>query len=261
MYRRAILFEVDQKRPSLIWVECETIHDPDTGSYESPKVSSLLGNDNPIVDRRFIGRSLRLHKDLSHMIEVVFRDTFLIDDSRSNLSILAATGGTTHSWRGPGLVMRMRGLRPDPSYYGDVTLEDYRHALDYFFSYTDTSVREPENALRGYNTVMGVKVTCFGEQKLRGAAPFVSVEVPDFHPTLSKWYEEGETPPISRMVGLPVRVWKIPYDWDKLPHWPYNYNPTSNGTAAKLFLEPDVEKPGWDGRQCTGKWILGMYSS
>ncbi len=248
MHRRAILFQQDQRRPSLIWVECENEHEEGIGLWEKPKVVLLLGEDNPFIDRRLVQKNVRRDKSLSHTIEIMFRDTFLIDGSRPNRSIeaaIGASGSLTHLWRGPGLVMHKRGLGNDPRYYGDINMEDYRHVLDYFISYADDSVREPEKAFRSHNTVMGVKVTCFGEQKLHGSDPFIPVEVPNAHPTRIQFYEEGEISAISAMVNLPVRAWRIPYDWEHLPHWPFNEAPTNNGTACKLFQEPDIEKPNW----------------
>lgn len=248
MHHRAILFKQDQTRPSLTWVECETEREPGIGPRENPKVALLLGEDDPCIDRRLVQKNTLRDKSLSHTIEVIFRDTFLIDGSRPNRSIeaaIGASGSLTHRWRGPGLVMHKLGLGTDPRYYGDITLEDYRHVLDYFIAYADDSVREPEKAFRSHNTVLGVKVTCFGEQKLHGADAFVPVEVSNTHPTRVQFYEQGEISPISRMVNLPIRAWRIPYNWEHLPHWPSNTDPTSNGTACMLFLEPDVEKPNW----------------
>jgi hypothetical protein len=107
MYRRAILFKQDQARP-LIWVECETMYESGIGPWEYARVDSLLGDDNPYIDQRYIQENTRRDKNLSHTIEVIFRDTFLLDGYKPNRSIgiaVGASGSLTHNWRGPGLVM------------------------------------------------------------------------------------------------------------------------------------------------------------
>lgn len=69
-----------------------------------------------------------------------FRDTFLIDGSKSNIAMYAsASGGSVgsipHDWRGSMVVMRKRGLGIDPLCYMDITLADFRHIMDYFVGY------------------------------------------------------------------------------------------------------------------------------
>lgn len=113
MYRRAILSKQDQARPSLIWVECETMYESGIGPWEYARVDSPLGDDNPYIDQRYIQENTRRDKNLSHTIEVIFRDTFLLDGSKPNRSIeiaVGASGSRTHKWREPGLVMRKRDL-------------------------------------------------------------------------------------------------------------------------------------------------------
>jgi len=248
-HRLAIEFPQEKRNPRLIWVLCEKKFDD--GPRERAFVSAFLGKDNPNSGHRLVRRNPRRDRDLINTIEVVFRDTFLIDGSKPNRSLYNAVGSTSHDWRGPSVVLRKKGLSRDPNFYADISLADYRHVLDYFATYGDDNVSVLEQGInpptRSYNAVLGVKVTCFGEQKLHSAKPFVQVLVPVTHVERNNLYPEGEISPISRLVGLPIRAWKFTTkgEWQNRADWEFNMHPDSNLTASKLFMEPEICSPGW----------------
>lgn len=252
-HKLAIEFPQDRSYPSLIWVYCEKRLDDCNRPWEYARVGSFLGRDNPIPERKLIQRNRRRDQLLPNTIEAVFRDTFLIDSSKPNRSLyrsLGSSGTTSCDWRGPGIILRKRGISSDPGFYGDISLADYRHVLDYFLSYRDDHVKEIEKGLqidKSRHTISGVKVTCFGTQKLNGAGPFVHVSVGPTHVARGASFPECEISPISCSVGLPVRVWKMPSndEWIHRPDWYFSTYPDSNPTACKLFMNPNIDSPWW----------------
>ena len=74
--------------------------------------------------------------NLSHTVQVIGRETFLIDGSTPNVCVRHTTKGRmTHDWRGPIVVMRQPGTAVDPLFYEDIRASDLRVAIDYFLSY------------------------------------------------------------------------------------------------------------------------------
>lgn len=255
--KRAIFFPQQKTKPSLVWVRCEYSSSSDDGPRETSHISHLLGKDDPIADRRLVKWNVLRGKNLAHSVEVIFRDRFLKDGSKPNRSIAGAIGSAgpaPHSWRGPAVVLRKHGLDTDPRFYGDISLADYRDVLDYFIKYADDSVevRDVESPSRGDNTILGVKVACYGQQKLHGAAEFMSVEVP------TRRFSGGETSAISILVGLPLKAARLGSndDWAYLPDWEYSMGPSSNRTACMLFLETNIDSPRWGFAPLS--WQLGI---
>jgi hypothetical protein len=108
---------------------------PDTdGILSSEKV--LPEFEGGIPERKPIKRNVLRGFNLDHTVEVVGRETFLIDGSKSNSCVIEITKGKmTHDWRGPIVVLRQPGTEIDPRFYEDVTAADLRIVVDYFLSY------------------------------------------------------------------------------------------------------------------------------
>ncbi|KAF2445898.1 hypothetical protein P171DRAFT_431282 [Karstenula rhodostoma CBS 690.94] len=142
-HKLAILFPVDSKDPQLIWIECKRrVDDEDGVEWESPDTQNLLAIEN--LDPKYgnprefkkITRSKLRGFNLSHTVEVIVRETGLIDGSTSNVCVQHTTKGRmTHDWSGPLVVMRQPGIAVDPLFYEDVRAGDFRVAVDYFLSY------------------------------------------------------------------------------------------------------------------------------
>ena len=183
----------------------------------------------------------------------MFWDTFLIDSSKPNWSLyrsLGSSGTTSCNWQGLGIILQKRGISSDPGFYGDISLADYWHILDYFLSYRDDHVKEIEKGLqidKSHHTISGIKVTCFSMQKLNKAGPFVHVSVGPTHVVCGASFPECEISLISCSVGLPVRVWKMPSndEWIHHPDWYFSMYSDSNPTACKLFMNPNIDSPWW----------------
>lgn len=110
---------------------------------------TLLGNGNlSAPDRRLIQHNVLRDRDLDHTLEILYRDTVLVDGSRPNKSVIEVTKGKPpHEWKGPIVALRKEGGAINPRrlineqrFYNDITLEDFRHVVDYFQNYGDEKV-------------------------------------------------------------------------------------------------------------------------
>ena len=142
-HKLAILFPVDSKDPQLIWIKCERCVDDEDGiAWETPDTQHLLEIEN--LDPKYqharefksIKRNVLRGFNLSYTVQVIGRETFLIDGSTPNVCVRHTTKGQmTHDWRGPIVVMRQPGTAIDPLFYEDIRAGDFRVAIDYFLSY------------------------------------------------------------------------------------------------------------------------------
>ncbi|KAJ6191974.1 hypothetical protein J3E72DRAFT_380368 [Bipolaris maydis] len=142
-HKLAIFFPVDSKAPQLIWIECERRVDEEDGvAWESPDTQKLLELEN--LDPKYRGarefkkitRAKLRGFNLSYTVEVILRETGLIDGSTRNACVQHITKGRKrHDWRGPIVVMRQPGTAIDPLVYEDINARDLRVAVDYFVSY------------------------------------------------------------------------------------------------------------------------------
>ncbi|OCL02932.1 hypothetical protein AOQ84DRAFT_164543 [Glonium stellatum] len=142
-HKLAILFPVDSKDPQLIWIKCERhVDDEDGIAWEMPDTQHLLEIEN--LDLKYqharefksITRSVLRGFNLSYTVQVICRETFLIDGSTPNVCVRHTTKGQmTHDWRGPIVVTRQPGTAIDPLFYEDIKAGDFRVAIDYFLSY------------------------------------------------------------------------------------------------------------------------------
>jgi len=226
--RRGILFPENEATVKFIWVPVEWVRDDDSGGFESPQLENYFGrgdngstmmyNYNPVRSR-----TLKEHIDIRH------RDSFLIDGSKLNQSVLAATKGTaSHTWCGPLVVLKHKAGGMDPSYYTDIDMSDFRDVVDYLIAYgrkstTETlsemlkdttlvvptarecvALREPEPSTTPRTTIKGVRINCRGDIKSK-RKKFELVELPIDHRK-----DRHTIPAISTRVGMSLQVKKIP---------------------------------------------------
>ncbi|KAF7866920.1 hypothetical protein EAF04_005761 [Stromatinia cepivora] len=255
-HRRAILFPENSANPQMIWIRCERKYLSDDGygeeSYEKLHVHPHLGQDrpfpgvlrieyNPVRDRNLGSGLVFWHpRKEGYSIALHHREAFLLDGSAINKSILssvAASGTVGHSWRGPMIAIRETASE----LHEDITLGDFRHIIDWLISYGTT--QSPESVDCSENdtstAVRGVKICCYGEIKLHGSEPYISVDVPKghmAHPGMK--HREGSISTISELLGLPIRLWKckdIDF-WRDPPGWNENLNAPSNQSAAFMMM-------------------------
>lgn len=247
----------------MVWLPCERkVDDEEYGDrtpYEIVNPHPYLGPDRPLVGTMRIEHNPIRDRNLGsgfeywaprkdgYSVSLKFRDAFLEDGSAVNRSILTSVGTsgiTPHQWRGPIVAVRETPFE----FYEDITLADFRHIIDYVISHRTTQVREsashPEGRLS--TSIGGVKICCYGEIKLHSSEPYVLVDVPRAHPTRLT-YGEGEVSPISKLLGMPLKLWKDPAIdvWIDPPGWGENMTGYDTNNAAFLMIETDPAKPGW----------------
>ncbi|KAI4860214.1 hypothetical protein F4820DRAFT_437501 [Hypoxylon rubiginosum] len=263
-HKRAILFPVERTKPKLIWMLCTLRYSSEDDGFEPQPFETInarayLGPDEPWVETQHIEynpkRNRRLgsgmvyfaRRKAGYSIALKFREAGLVDGSAINGSLLeslGALGRFEHPWAGP--IIAIRELPSE--IYEDITLGDLRHVLDHVVSYNTTEVRESDNRSQTHSSTIarGVKICCYGEIKLHGSDPLVLVDVPRAHPTRLA-YSEGDVSPISRLLGMPIRLWKFPDldRWLHPPGWEENLCADSNQNAAFLMMGADPDKPDW----------------
>jgi hypothetical protein len=140
------------KRPRLVWVGLQK-----ESSLLVPYFDRFLGEHHGVLWTIIFNRNQRRGLSLGYDLTLYYNDSAGVIGRPVNKSVRAAAGISApvpHEWCGP-LVL----LRENPVCFGDVTLRDFRHVLDYFVTYWDTTLREEPSS----NTVWGVKVNCYGE--------------------------------------------------------------------------------------------------
>ena len=245
-YKRAILFPPNEVKPKFIWVQCTTEENDEvpgfTYEFEMGQVREHLGGNlgqyRAFPEYKPIQRNALRDRNLPNTLEVICRETFGIDGSSVNRSVIKATGVQPgHVWRGPILAMKKRGLGIDPRFFLDIDTHDYRDVVDYFISYG-------ADRRQDYRTgkVRGVKINCKGDQIFCDATVFAAVDVPAAHPV---FYEP--IAPISRLVGMPLHTRKCPPNnlWKDRHH--DSQNPYENVPATFLHRNSDESSGNWWG--------------
>ena len=245
-YKRAILFPPNENKPQFIWVECKTIvsdEDPDFPyEFESSQVEDHLGGKvgqyYAVAEKRLIQRNVLRDRDYANTLQVVWRETFGIDGSQLNKSVVRATrDAAVMSWAGPIIALRMKGSGLAPSHYMDIDMQDYRNVVDYLITYANESVKDEELGPDRNRKLRGVKIHCKGVQRTFGTEVYSAVDVPKDHPIF-----HDPIAPISQLVGTPIHTRKYPRD--KL--WKDNlFNPTENVPATFLHLVADPSDNWW----------------
>ncbi|KAF1348990.1 hypothetical protein BDV97DRAFT_196012 [Delphinella strobiligena] len=204
---RAILFPVAESKPRFIWLNTTSIRDDDdSDGYERPDVMNLLGDDDPISDQRLIGRSTLLDRNLRHTIALKMRDTFSIDGSKPNQSIMPNIKflPSTLTWKGPFVAFGLKGLSTNPSHCEDLDTRDFKSLMDYFSTYGDQSVGRHQRSAT--EKIQGVQINCQGQLEQTGEPQFQAVKVPQQHPV----FFEGKKSQIAEKIGIPLLAYSLP---------------------------------------------------
>ena len=139
---------------------------------------------------------------------MIVRDSFLYDGSINNRSIVNVTrGNIRHDWRGPCLIMAKKGLSRNPSPYTDLDIGVFPDVIDFFVVHgNNPSVIRPTE---GPREVQAVRISCKGDMKVFGSDKYLPVTISKDNPIFRG---PGEISGISRRVGLPLGVLKLPMD-------------------------------------------------
>jgi len=204
-----------------------------------------------VPESKRIGRSKLRGITFNYTVNVVCRDAFLIDGSKSNDCVTEVTGGLSlHDWRGPIIVTSQVGTDVSPKIFQDVTARDLRIAVDYFTSYGDESIVGEDAPQRSPgDKVQGVKITCLGDQKILGAWKYMSVDVPSDHSV----FILREASPIAKLLGLEIFVCKYPLN--KL--WKEHRESYENPGVEFLQIDADPKSDSWGSTPEQWKGDLG----
>ncbi|MCJ1474784.1 hypothetical protein MMC13_003444 [Lambiella insularis] len=234
-FKLAISFPPDDISPKLIWVDSQRIDDregpddPYHTFFDIPKIADHMGCDiRSLEDKSIIENTLRSFS-LEHTLWLFCRDNFMNDGSKTNKSVTHVTKAAT-----PIVVLRQPGSRIEPRVFEDITLADLRHTVDYFLYYgkDPNSFKQNVTSSSG-STVLGVKVTCRGDQRYLGLPLYVPVGVPRDHPI----FHSSKPTDISKLIDFPVLVRKYPHD----SAWKNNgdIHAPENQAATYLHLNAD----------------------
>lgn len=122
--------------------------------------------------------------------------------------------------------------------FSDISLADFRHALDWFSTYFDTTVRETPSG----GSVLAVKISHPMEQSLHGRDLLTSVDISCNFPSTS------DVSPISQALGLPLRVCQLEHhDLERATESVYGATEKSwtNRFARVLMTDIDLESDNW----------------
>ncbi|KAI0880206.1 uncharacterized protein GGS22DRAFT_99463 [Annulohypoxylon maeteangense] len=252
---RAIFFPVDKEKPELIWLHCPWRDDEEDGWYQHPDKKPFLGADT-FPSTTSIQRNKILERNLSHTIDVCYRDGFLVDGSSANKSIGSITSTKpyqSHDWRGPVLAYGKKGLGIDQIACDDLGMNDFRHVADFFISYG----LDPVSFDRQFvgEKIKGIRINCIGDQRMCGRPKFEVVEITPTDPIflindVSQIMKRVELPIITRRC-LPDQRWA-----NNKNYGPFEgIDPFTNQEATYLHLCCD---PKGDVDLATGKLGWGF---
>jgi hypothetical protein len=153
----------------------------------------------PVLYNKVRGRALR------EVIDVLYRDTFLVDGSVVNESIAGITStvpGQHHDWRGPFVAYGKRGRDMDSPHARDLDMHDFRHVVDFLFIYsTNLALDIPQSTPQGNDVkVRGVKINCDSDCRKHKKPKYEAVDVPLTDPIFAK----HDTSDIADRIGLPI---------------------------------------------------------
>ena len=237
--RRGIVFHETEKPPQWVWIELESKdgsqhaileHHLKASSYSANKVQYISMQHNKSRKRA-----------LQDTLTIIYCDKAVQEALGPNRSIQALGNGAPASpWYGPIIVVKKLGLETDPAIYGDMELTAYRDVLDSLIHDvfpTKIAVSERDSKIQSLHsggTVRGVRVSCQGDIRVFGANKYIPVNVSIFDPVFV-----AEKPGSSELLGVPVRVRKIPPH----PAWKYSgiVNISENQVVTRLFRQMDPE--------------------
>ncbi|KAJ5158523.1 uncharacterized protein N7500_008174 [Penicillium coprophilum] len=201
-HRLGIWFPKDTNQPELIWAP---IFSPESG-FHYPNFDRYIGPEYPMLWTIPFAANTRRGVELDHFLTIYYCDWDQLTNKSVRTAVEVCQGMTVpHDVEGHYVVMSgQRGsYTGTPNHtFSDMSLADFRHALDWFSTYFDTTLRETPSG----SSVLAVKISHPMEETLHGRELFTSVDVSCNFPSTS------DVSPISQVLGLPLRVCQLDYD-------------------------------------------------
>lgn len=143
-----ILFNENSTVPELIKIplsiKFENMMLPATDKYMGAPESHNYMQSNPFTKR-----------NLKDTLVILFRDNFLNDGSLPNKCIQNLSKGINdYPWKGPVIVIKMKGLEVYQNIYEDMNVKDFKDVIDYFCWYGKEKGSNVESTLEnlGFQT-------------------------------------------------------------------------------------------------------------
>jgi hypothetical protein len=201
--------------------------------FEYPEVGEHLGRKVSIPEVMSVRYNNRRKREMSNSLRLMFRAGSVDNGLQPNESIALATGRKPRQkWNGPVVVLRNQGNKVDPSHYDDITLHDYRQAIDHLFWFkTDTTDKELNHNMK---KTQGVRINCVGDCSHFKVGKYVSVEVPGEHLVY-----RVQMAPMSIRMGIPLQVMSYPLN----PKWKDTFGAWDSPSATYMYLVTEPSSP------------------
>ncbi|KAL2068295.1 hypothetical protein VTL71DRAFT_16393 [Oculimacula yallundae] len=295
-----ILLSADNPEPKLVWVPYQKPPKPNSSTtYEEMVIHHLLGEPiTETIESFNIARNEVRGYGLDHTVVIYARDNWLNDGSKPNQAALALTDWELpYDWRGNVLILSNKGLVgstvPSPPGDGedlilsalreggelepyhdfqDMTLADFRTAVDYLSRYGTKTKRGDEHSSLSFTgsesnsvseiqammaSLMASQTAQDATKKVKGVLIRCTGDIEISHEqtgTLEKFAEvliakdhsiwDLPPTPASKIMGLPLLTQKQSHN----PAWNPNSHTRFDNQAAtflNLTVDPKVDDGMW----------------
>lgn len=182
----------------------------------------------------------RRKRGVRNSLRLMFQAKTQLDGMQPNKSITKAIGRAPRAeWRGPVVVLR--NYMMDPDFYEDITLQDYRQAIDHFFWYKVDMSYDGENTIEmSTKKMQGVRINCLGDRHHYNMEKYAPVEVPGEHPVYN-----AAIAPMSIRMGIPLQAMSYPLNPKWKGQWIKGQFASDNQPATFMYLDTRPSSPWW----------------
>lgn len=224
---RAFLFRAGSLEPELLVLPVTS-----RGQRDSQPITSLLHHEESKFGQylEYPGFRFNARLEMPYIypgeiflgMQVVCRETFSCDGSPPNKSIFASVKAIGKKppqlWAGNIIVQRQQNDSRSGLRAGSVTMADFRHTIDWFAFYPQIAAerRDPGPYNRiflgplpwpAFASIQGIQINNDEQHINDDSERYKTVSVPASHPVRGLEAElQGDISPISKRVGLPLRV-------------------------------------------------------
>lgn len=233
-HRLGIWFPRDKKRPQLVWAAFAV-----EGNYHFPVFDSFLGQLNCVSWTLRFWENKRRGCTSDHPLTIYYRDYDEITNKSVYHCVEACQGVTVPSnLTGEYVVMNGEPRGPIEA-FGDMTLADFRHVMDFWSTYYDDTIRDTKNGA----SILAVKVNCPLEKALFSRDTFSLVAVSYSYPSLQR-----QVSVLSQVLGDALEILELSRDELEqraklLDHHPENA--WHNAVAELMMTDIDPASDTW----------------
>ncbi|KAK3063820.1 hypothetical protein LTS18_012483 [Coniosporium uncinatum] len=249
-HKRGILFKHDRTQPSLVWVKCLKVGDSGTESAEQ-SISTYFGT--PWWIAALYNRNPRTGRAPGNMIQLAtpFQMFPPYTLTRNQCIEALSSSNLIDRWRGSLLGVKYIGHDQTSITYFDVTMADFRDIVDNLAEKCTEFNEKAPKVPRGLTLpAQGVKTACDGDMKYLRQERFTAIDTSGSNSNLLSSLIivgdvtfRGETPANTKIIGMPVRVFR----YSAGREWLNQDSMYRNEMASHLFIEPDAHESnyGW----------------